>query len=254
MKSFSRHLLQLLLGALILHILWLAGYLLIRSEVLPSPWSVYVHMAHLKDSDLLTHTFVSLQRIGWGILIATVLSSILSLSMLLYPRVGRILSTFIYFTYPIPKLALLPVVMLLGGLGETTKVVMIVLIILFQLAVSMRDALLAIPQEHFAVTRSLGASTFALLRHLLLPAALPVALSALRIAIGTAISVLFVTETYGTTQGLGYYISDAWVRINYLDMYAGISLLSLMGVGLFIFIDLIEALLCPWQSIGKEST
>ena len=167
MKSFSRHLLQLLLGALILHILWLAGYLLIRSEVLPSPWSVYLHMAHLKDSDLLTHTFVSLQRIGWGILIATVLSSILSLSMLLYPRVGRILSTFIYFTYPIPKLALLPVVMLLGGLGETTKVVMIVLIILFQLAVSMRDALLAIPQEHFAVTRSLGASTYALLRHLL---------------------------------------------------------------------------------------
>ena len=242
MKSFSRHLLQLLLGALILHTLWLAGYLLIRSEVLPSPWSVYVHMAHLKDSDLLTHTFVSLQRIGWGILIATVLSSILSLSMLLYPRVGRILSTFI-----------LPVVMLLGGLGETTKVVMIVLIILFQLAVSMRDALLAIPQEHFAVTRSLGASTFALLRHLLLPAALPAALSALRIAIGTAISVLFVTETYGTTLGLGYYISDAWVRINYLDMYAGISLLSLMGVGLFIFIDLIEALLCPWQSIGKES-
>ena len=89
--------------------------------------------------------------------------------MILYPRVGRILSTFIYFTYPIPKLALLPVVMLLGGLGEVTKVVMIVLIILFQLAVSMRDALLAIPEEHFAVTRSLGANTWGLLRHLLLP-------------------------------------------------------------------------------------
>ena len=95
-------------------------------------------------------------------------------------------------------------------------------------------------------------STWGLLRHLLLPAALPAALSALRIAIGTAISVLFVTETYGTTEGLGYYISDAWMRIDYLDMYAGIALLSLMGVGLFILIDLLEAILCPWQSIGKD--
>ena len=128
MKSFSRHLLQLLLGAIILHALWLAGYLLIRSEVLPAPWAVYAHMSHLNGSDLLAHTLTSLQRIGWGILIATILSAILSLSMILYPRVGRILSTFIYFTYPIPKLALLPVVMLLGGLGEVTKVVMIILI------------------------------------------------------------------------------------------------------------------------------
>ena len=240
MKSFSHHLLQLLLGAIILHALWLAGYLLIRSEVLPAPWAVYAYMAHLNGSDLLAHTLTSLQRIGWGILIATILSAILSLSMILY------------FTYPIPKLALLPVVMLLGGLGEATKVVMIVLIILFQLAVSMRDALLAIPEEHFAVTRSLGASTWGLLRHLLLPAALPAALSALRIAIGTAISVLFVTETYGTTEGLGYYISDAWMRIDYLDMYAGIALLSLVGVGLFILIDLLEAILCSWQSIGKD--
>ncbi len=64
--------------------------------------------------------------------------------------------------------------------------------------------------------------------------------------------MLFVTETYGTTEGLGYYISDAWMRIDYLDMYAGIALLSLMGVGLFILIDLLEAILCPWRSIGRD--
>ena len=60
--------------------------------------------------------------------------------------------------------------------------------------------------------------------------------------------MLFVTETYGTTEGLGYYISDAWMRIDYLDMYGGIVLLSLLGVGLFILIDSLEALLCPWEA------
>ena len=136
--------------------------------------------------------------------------------------------------------------MLLGGLGEVTKVIMIVLIILFQLAVSMRDALMTIPAEHFMLTRSLGANTIGLLRQVLLPAVLPASLSALRVAIGTAISVLFVTETYGTTLGLGYYITDAWMRMDYLDMYAGIALLSLVGVVLFILVDLMEVVLCPW--------
>ena len=132
---------------------------MIASEVLPAPWTVYAHLLRMDGSSLLTHALVSLERIGWGILIATLLASVIALVMMLYPRVGRVLSTFIYFSYPIPKLALLPMVMLLGGLGEITKVVMIVLIILFQLSVSMRDALLSIPREHFAVTRSLGAGT-----------------------------------------------------------------------------------------------
>ena len=187
-----------------------------------------------------------LERIGWGVAIALILAWGISLTAVLSPRIGRVFSTFIYFSYPIPKLALLPVVMLLGGLGEVTKVVMIVLIILFQLAVSMRDALMTIPAEHFMLTRSLGANTLGLLRQVLLPAVLPASLSALRVAIGTAISVLFVTETYGTTLGLGYYITDAWMRIDYLDMYAGIALLSLVGVLLFILVDLAEVVLCPW--------
>lgn len=246
MRRFSRHLLQLLLGASILHLLWIGGYYALLSTVLPAPWEVYRHMLTMDWAQLLVHSLASLERIGWGVAIALFLAWDISLTAVLLPRVGRVFSTFIYFSYPIPKLALLPVVMLLGGLGEVTKVVMIVLIILFQLAVSMRDALMTIPAEHFMLTRSLGANTLGLLRQVLLPAVLPASLSALRVAIGTAISVLFVTETYGTTLGLGYYITDAWMRMDYLDMYAGIALLSLVGVVLFILVDLAEVVLCPW--------
>ena len=252
MKRFSRHLLQLSWGAVLLHLVWILGYLLISSPVLPAPWQVYEHLTHLDGTELLGHTLASFRRIAWGVLVATGLASSVALLMYLFPKVGRIVSTFIYFSYPIPKLALLPVVMLLAGLGEATKVIMIVLIILFQLAVTMRDALLQIPVEHFALLQSLGASWSARLRHILLPAALPAFLSALRIALGTAISVLFVTETYGTTLGLGFYITDAWMRIDYLDMYAGIALLSVIGLSIFVLIDLLEALLCPWTQRASE--
>jgi len=149
MKRFSNHLLQLLLGALLLHLIWLLGYVLLRAEVLPAPWLVYQHLFEMDWSNLLLHTTASLERIAWGILIATILAWGIALTVILAPRLGKVFSTFIYFSYPIPKLALLPIVMLIGGLGEGTKVVMIVLIILFQLAVSMRDALLTVPREHF---------------------------------------------------------------------------------------------------------
>ena len=251
MKRFSRHLLQLCWGAILLHLVWILGYLFISSPVLPAPWQVYEHLTHLDGAELLGHTLASFRRIAWGVLVATGLASSIALLMYLFPKVGRVVSTFIYFSYPIPKLALLPIVMLLAGLGEATKVVMIVLIILFQLIVSIRDALRGISSEHHALLRSLGAGRRAELRHLLLPATLPAMLSALRIALGTAISVLFVTETYGTTRGLGYYITDAWMRLDYLGMYAGIALLSISGVLLFILIDWLEQLLCPWQSSTK---
>lgn len=253
MKRFSHHLLQLLWGALLLHLLWVVGFLLIDSPVLPAPWQVYQHFSQLDLGALAEHTGASFQRIGWGVGIATLLASFVALLMYFFPRLGRVFSTFIYFSYPIPKLALLPVVMLLAGLGEATKVIMIVLIILFQLIVSIRDALQGIPTEHRAILRSLGAGARAELQHLLLPSTLPAILSALRIALGTAISVLFVTETYGTTKGLGYYITDAWMRLDYLGMYAGIALLSLAGVLLFILIDLLQSLLCPWQESRRRS-
>lgn len=247
MSRFSHHLLQLALGALLLHLLWILGYIALDSAVLPAPWAVYKHMPQLDWGTLGQHALQSFTRIAWGIGLASLLAWLMALAMVSLPRLGRSLSTFIYFSYPIPKLALLPVVMLLAGLGEATKVIMILLIILFQLAVSMRDALLQIPAEHYALLRSLGASSLDRLRHILLPAVLPAYLSALRIALGTAISVLFVTETYGTSLGLGYYITEAWMRINYLDMYAGIALLSCFGLLLFILIDFAEHILCPWN-------
>lgn len=156
------------------------------------------------------------------------------------------LEALIYLSYPIPKLALLPIVMLMAGLGEATKVIMIVLIILFQLVIGLRDSLRSISRDSIALMHSLGASPWQSIKHLYFPAILPDIYGALRIALGTALSVLFVTETYGTSQGMGYYIVDAWMRVNYLDMYAGIVLLGLVGFLFFALIDLLEYLSCPW--------
>ena len=116
-----------------------------------------------------------------------------------------------------------------------------------QVIIAVRDAVRAIPQQTYMPLLSLGASLFSIFRHVLWPASLPKFITAVRVAMATAISVLFFTETFGSQYGLGYFIMDAWLRVNYLEMYAGIVVLSLLGLLLFSMLDFIEMRICRWQ-------
>ena len=163
-------------------------------------------------------------------------------------KIDKLISPVVYLCYPVPKIALLPVLMLLFGIGEISKIALIFLIVVFQVIVSVRDATCNIEPQFFFPLYSLGASFGDIFREVLLPAVLPQLITALRLALGTAVSVLFFAETYGTQLGMGYFITDAWMRVNYLDMYAGIIMLALMGLLLFALLDMAERLACPWQN------
>jgi NitT/TauT family transport system permease protein len=189
----------------------------------------------------------SLGRILAGIVISILVGIPLGFLMGYFNKVDKVLSPLVYFTYPVPKLALLPIVMLLFGLGEVSKLIMIILIIVFQIIISSRDAVKSIPEETFRSLQSLGASKLQTFTEIILPASLPEVLTATRLALGTAVSILFFTETFGTQYGMGYFIMDSWMRVNYLDMYAGIVILSFMGFCIFTAIDIVEGYACSWR-------
>jgi len=81
-----------------------------------------------------------------------------------------------------------------------------------------------------------------------MPGALSVILSTIRISLGTAISVLFFTEIYGTEHGMGFFIMDAWLRLDYAEMYAGIMLFSLIGFLLFLLVDYLDYRFMKWRN------
>lgn len=247
MKRLRHILYNVMVGIIGVNLLWWAAAHTLQLNVLVDPETVYSHLPRMLNQTLAEHLIASLRRIFLGVGIALLLGTVIGLWMSSSPRVNRVLGAMVYFTYPIPKLALLPVVMLLGGLGDATKVVMIVLIILFQIILAVRDAAMNSDPEPRRVLLSLGATHGQVLRYVTLPAILPDVLTTLRVAVGTAISVLFVTETYGTDRGMGYFIVDAWMRINYVEMYAGIVMLSMTGFLLFLLIDLTETTLCRWK-------
>lgn len=234
-------------GLLIFLTLWQAAASWLRLPIIPSPGVVVINLLHIFLSQIAAHGLYSMWRIVAGVLLAVVIGMPLGLCMGYFPKWDRLLSPLVYLTYPIPKIALLPVVMLLFGLDELSKILMIFLIVVFQVIVAVRDGIKGIPKETYYPLYSLGASFPDIFREILIPASMPKFLTALRVAMATAVSVLFFTETFGTQYGMGYFIMDAWLRVNYLEMYSGIVVLSIIGLVLFGTIDYLEGKLCGWQ-------
>ncbi len=227
--------------------LWHLISLLLNLPIVPSPLTVFANIIEIFTAKIEIHVFYSLSRIIKGIAISIFLGVPLGFLMGYFNKIDRLFSPLVYFTYPIPKIALLPIIMVLFGLGEASKLIMIVLIVIFQIIITSRDAVRDIPQETFRSLQSLGASRLQIFTEIILPASLSEVLTATRLALGTAISILFFTEIFGTEYGMGYFIMDSWMRVNYLDMYSGIVILSFMGFCIFVAIDIAEKYICSWK-------
>lgn len=242
------------MALVVLLIVWYLFAVTVKVPFLPSPIAVLQNIClHFISDGMYLHLLASLGRIAAGIGISLLLGLSLGLSMGYFSRFDALLSPMVYLLYPIPKIALLPLVMLICGLGEAAKVTMIVLIVLFQVIVSSRDAAKAIPRETYACLKVLGASHRTMFRRIVVPATLPAIFSSLRVSMGTALSVLFFTETFGARYGMGYYIMNAWTRVNYVDMFTGIVLLAIMGYALFALIDGLSVRCCRWKpQVGKS--
>jgi NitT/TauT family transport system permease protein len=226
---------------------WELTAVLTGLPIIPSPVKVAENLSDIFIKYIAVHGLYSLWRIAAGLGLAVAVGVPLGVGMGYFAAFDKIMSPLVYLTYPIPKIALLPILMLLCGLGEISKILMIFLIIVFQVVVAVRDGVRSIPKETYYPLYSLGASFIDICRDILIPASMPKFLTAVRVAMATSISVLFFTETFGTQYGMGYFIMDAWLRVNYLEMYSGIVVLSMIGMTLFGVIDILESRICHWQ-------
>lgn len=237
-----------LISFLILNVLWAVLSRVINKDVLPSPVVVYTAWPRLLELNLFEHIFASLCRIAVGMVIALTLGGLIGILMGRFEKVNRYLDPVVYFLYPIPKLALLPILMLLFGLGEVSKWLLIIFIVLPQVIVSVRDAVKETPEHYYHIYQGLNISPWRQFKWITWPASLSALLSTSRISLGTAISVLFFAENYGTERGMGYFIMDAWMRMDYPLMYAAIFTLSILGLVLFIAIDRLAKHVMKWQA------
>ncbi len=225
---------------------WAALAALIGSPAFPSPVVAlpeFVRQAPL----LLPQAGVSLWRVLAAITWGTVLAVPLGLALGRSAKADAVFAPIVFLTYPVPKVVFLPVLLVLLGLGDAPKIALIGAIVFFQVIVAARDGARSVPEASVVSVRSLGASPLDVARHVIVPAAMPDIFTALRIGTGTAIAVLFLAESIAGTDGLGWYIVDAWGRIDYPAMFAGIIAMALLGVVLYEALDAVEARLTYWR-------
>ena len=230
-----------LIGFLMILLLWQVLSLLINRPIMPSPIEVLPIFVSSLFGDLGWHLLASTGRVMASIVLAVIIAVPVGLGLGQTPKLNQIFDPLIAIIYPIPKIVFLPLIYLLMGITDVSKIFLITIIIFFQILVVVRDEAANLRPELILSVRSLGAGRRALFRFVYLPASLPAVLTALRISVGTAIAVLFIAEQSLTTYGLGYYIViETYQVLRYPEMYAGILTMSLLGLLLYLIIQQLE--------------
>lgn len=229
---------------------WELLALLIDSPALPSPLTALPEFVSLAPL-LWPHGLLSLGRVLAAIVAGTALAVPAGLAIGRSKAADTVFAPLIFLTYPVPKVVFLPILLILFGLGNASKIVLIGLIVFFQVLVTARDAARGVPESAVLSVRSLGARRLDIARHVIFPAALPEIFTSLRIGVGTAVAVLFFSESIAGTDGLGWFIIDAWGLIDYPRMFAGILAMALLGVVLYEAIDALEAWTTRWKGPNR---
>lgn len=239
--------LNYVLAFLFLLLVWQIISWLVNLPILPSPFLVFLTFFQELSRGLMGHFFSSLWRVLLSTLLAIILAAPAGLILGGSSRLNEMLSPLIYILYPIPKVVFVPVFLLLFGIGDFSKILIIFVILFFQILVLVRDQAAKIHPALLQSVRSLGAGRRGLFRFVYLPASLPAVLTALRQSVGTAVAVLYIAELFATQKGLGYYIYIKGTTLfDYPAMYAGILAMSILGLGLYFVVDWLETRLCPW--------
>lgn len=238
---------------LVIGVLWKLAAVAMGGVILPHPEeALRVFFFAMTTQLFWEHFGVSAYRAVTAMGLAWIVAFPLGLVMGSVKRVDDLLAPFIFLTYPVPKIVLLPIFLLLLGLGDAAKIAMIALILGYQILVTTRDGVKSVHPKYFDSVRSLGGKPWDVLREVLLPAALPHGFTALRLGTGVSVAVLFFVESFATQRGLGYMIMDAWGAMDYLTMFTGILGMSMMGAALYEIANLLERKACRWMFLRNK--
>ncbi|MEH6520005.1 ABC transporter permease [Sulfitobacter sp.] len=221
----------------------------ISALTLPKPSDVLATFGELWESGLLfKHLAPSLSRLAVGAVIGASVGIIVGvlIGLFSYARAGLV--PLVAAIFPIPKIALLPLFVIWFGIDETSKYALIAFGTFTPTVVATYGAVDNVDRSLIRMGQSFGLSWFSIVRKIVLPGAMPGILSGLRISLAIAIILLVAAEMLGAEYGIGAYILEAGSLYDLERLFAGVVILSLMGVILSTVIGLIERRLLGWRA------
>ena len=214
--------------------------------ILPGPLPVArALVAHLPM--LAPHLATTVIEILLGLVLGTLLGSAAALTMILSPLLKRWLLPVLVISQAIPVFALAPILVLWLGYGMASKVAMAVLIIFFPVTASFHDGMQRTDRDLLDLARIMGASPTGVLRHIVIPSALPAFAAGMRVAAAVAPIGAVIGEWVGSSEGLGFYMLHANARMQVDLMFAALTLLAAASLTLYFCIDRLLDRLVYWQ-------
>lgn len=199
------------------------------------------------NGQLWEHVSTSLSRALTGFVIAVAIAVPLGVAIAWYRPVADFLNPVLELFRNTAALALLPVFILVLGIGETSKVALVIYACTFPILLNTISGVRTVDPLLVKSARSLGFSQIALVYKVVLPAAVPTIFTGLRMAAASSILVLIAAEMVGAKAGLGYLITAAQLNFQIPDMYAGIIAIALVGLIFNAILVFVERRLSSWR-------
>lgn len=215
---------------------------------LPAPSAIAVAIYRLATSGALwEHLSWSIMRIGSGWIIGTLAGIVVGFAIGLSTMARGVGITFISALFPIPKIALLPLLILWLGIGEEPKIATIALGVFFSTAISVYSGVDAVPRNLIRMAQSFNVPFHAIVRRVIWPGALPSILAGFRITASVALLLVVSAEMIGAQYGIGAFVLQAGNLMQTDQLLAGVVILSLFGLVVGRLINLLEVKLLHWR-------
>src|ERR1700731_3177465 len=210
---------------------------LVNPLFLPAPWAIARAIWQLALSGALWHHLsFSIMRIGTGWILGTMAGVVVGFGI-----------TFISALFPIPKIALLPLLILWLGIGEEPKIASIALGVFFSTAISVYSGVDAVPRNLIRMAQSFNVPFSAIIRRVVWPGALPSILAGFRITASVALLLVVSAEMIGAEYGIGAFVLQAGNLRQTDQLLAGVVILSLFGLAVGKLINWLETRLLHWR-------
>jgi ABC-type nitrate/sulfonate/bicarbonate transport system permease component len=214
----------------------------------PAPSTIWRNWGNLLAGNLYWQDlWASVQRIVYGFLLGAGAGLLLGLAIGRLRILRQSLEPLIVGLYSIPTLAILPLLLLIFGIGETSKVMLIAISVFFVVLINTIGALENISVGHIEAGKSFGLGRVGMIRHVILPAALPQILVGLRLSAVIAVLLVIGAEFVAADRGLGYLIWNSWNIGIPSYMYIGIASIACLGLIANFLLRLLETVLIPWN-------
>ena len=216
---------------------------------IPAPSDIAVRFARLALSgELAWHVAVTLYRVFAGFFIGSVPAVAIGLLMAMFKPVRIFVDPLIAALFPIPKIALMPLLLLLFGFGDASKVALVAIAVFFPVIVNTYVGASNIDKIYWDVAKNYGASQTVLFTRVVFFGALPMIFAGLRIALAVSFIVLVASEFVASKTGIGYLIWNSWELLQVDVMFVGIVTVGVLGLITSLLFQEIERKVIPWKA------